>query len=153
MDLGDRPLLNNLLVAALHGAVAREEGGDIAVCIAQQLHLQVARLRRQLHCKDGRPRHLPLSAAALQLFDQHRGTPRTSAGEAYKKKIANDLDLLEGGADVVLVHNLADALAAATPGCFEHDGVADLGAALQRFLQAVDARLRARDFWMWNLGS
>ena len=53
MDLGDGPLLDDLLVAALHGAVAREEGGDVAVQIAQQLHFQMSRLRRQLHRKDG----------------------------------------------------------------------------------------------------
>ena len=58
--LGHGPLLDDLLVAALHGAVAREDGGDAAVLVADELDLQVAALRRQLHAEYWRPGHLAL---------------------------------------------------------------------------------------------
>jgi len=54
------PLLHDLLVAALHAAVAREQRHHIAVPVRHQLHLQVARLGGELHRKDGGARHLAL---------------------------------------------------------------------------------------------
>ena len=73
-------------------------------------------------------------------FQLKKGNPRIAAGEGDRES-AGDLDLLEGGAHIVLIHDFADALAAAAPGCLEHDGIPYLGTAFQRFLQAVDACL------------
>mmetsp|Transcript_29724 Transcript_29724/g.95550 ORF Transcript_29724/g.95550 Transcript_29724/m.95550 type:complete len:470 (+) Transcript_29724:1674-3083(+) len=56
---GARALLDDLLVAALDGAVAGVHRADVAVLVRQQLHLQVAGLGRELHREDGGPGHLP----------------------------------------------------------------------------------------------
>ena len=61
LDLSDRALFNDFLVTPLHRAVAGEEGGDIAVLVAEQLHFQMARSCCQLHGKYWGARYLPLN--------------------------------------------------------------------------------------------
>ena len=51
---GDGGLLDDLLVAALHGAVAPEEGDRVAILVREKLHLEMARLSGELHDEDGR---------------------------------------------------------------------------------------------------
>ena len=58
-DGGGR-LLDDLLVAALDGAVAAEERYGVAVVVRQYLHFDVARVRRILHDEYGRAGHLGL---------------------------------------------------------------------------------------------
>ena len=58
--LGHGALLHDLLVAALDGAVARVDRRHVPVRVGEQLHLEVARRRRQLHRKDRRAGHLAL---------------------------------------------------------------------------------------------
>ena len=48
----DGRLLNDLLVAALHGAVSAKQADDLAVLISQQLHLEMARCFGEFHHKD-----------------------------------------------------------------------------------------------------
>ena len=57
------------------------------------------------------------------------------------EQIARLSHLLEGRADIIVVHALADALATAAPGRLEHDRVADLLSALQGLLDIVNACL------------
>mmetsp|Transcript_32105 Transcript_32105/g.81797 ORF Transcript_32105/g.81797 Transcript_32105/m.81797 type:complete len:271 (-) Transcript_32105:669-1481(-) len=53
-----RALLEDLLEAALRRAVAPAEGDGVAVLVAHDLHLQVARTLAELHEEDGRAGHL-----------------------------------------------------------------------------------------------
>ena len=48
MDEGRRRLLDDLLVAALHGALALREAGHVAVRVGHELDLDVARRRHEL---------------------------------------------------------------------------------------------------------
>ena len=57
---------------------------------------------------------------------------------------AGDACLLECGCDLLVIAALADALATAPPGGFQHDGVADGVAACHCFLHCVDARLQVQ---------
>mmetsp|Transcript_18949 Transcript_18949/g.55655 ORF Transcript_18949/g.55655 Transcript_18949/m.55655 type:complete len:1292 (+) Transcript_18949:3267-7142(+) len=60
LGLGDggRALLEDLLVAPLGGAVAAVERDGVAVLVADNLDLEVARLGTELHEEDGRAGHL-----------------------------------------------------------------------------------------------
>mmetsp|Transcript_5630 Transcript_5630/g.20268 ORF Transcript_5630/g.20268 Transcript_5630/m.20268 type:complete len:528 (+) Transcript_5630:389-1972(+) len=57
---GDWPLLDDLLVPPLHAAVAAVHRADVAMDVSQQLDLEVAAPRCELHGKDGGPRDLGL---------------------------------------------------------------------------------------------
>ena len=53
------PLLDDLLVPPLHGAVPPRQGDGGAVLVRQQLHFQVPRGADEAHEEDGRAGHLP----------------------------------------------------------------------------------------------
>ena len=61
------PLLEDLLETTLGGAVAAVEGDGVAVLVSHDLHLQVARVRAQLHHEDGRAWHLVLHLREARL--------------------------------------------------------------------------------------
>ena len=58
-----RTLLDDLLVATLHRAVATGESDGVPVLVRQQLHLEVARVRREAHEEDRRAWHFALDLA------------------------------------------------------------------------------------------
>lgn len=64
-------LLDDLLVAPLHGAVAAEERDGVAVLVCQDLHLQVPGLLGQPHHKDGGAWHLCLNLQQGQREAEH----------------------------------------------------------------------------------
>lgn len=76
LHLCDRAFLDDFLVAPLHRAVPREQGGTVAVLVTQQLHFQVTRGSSQLHGKNRRSRHLSLDLAAQ---DTDVEPPRTAS--------------------------------------------------------------------------
>ena len=49
---GHRRLLDNLLVATLHGAIASEEGNSVAILVSKELDLEMASLAGKLHDED-----------------------------------------------------------------------------------------------------
>ena len=65
-----RPLLEDLLEAALRRAVAPAERDRVAVRVAHDLHLEVARARAERDEEDGRAGHL---AEYLRVGDAQRG--------------------------------------------------------------------------------
>lgn len=66
-----RCLLDDLLVAALHGAVPAKEGDGVAVLVCQDLHLQVPRLLGQSHDKDWGARDFGLNLRQRQHRNGH----------------------------------------------------------------------------------
>ena len=109
VEEGAGGLLDDLLMATLHRALAIEEVHDVAVAVPEHLDLDVVRLLHQPLHEDGR---VAEGGASLAL--------RT----------------LEGGQEVALVEDGPDALAPAAGRGLEHDGEADLGRRLLQFIAA-----------------
>mmetsp|Transcript_58005 Transcript_58005/g.147138 ORF Transcript_58005/g.147138 Transcript_58005/m.147138 type:complete len:364 (-) Transcript_58005:11-1102(-) len=65
-----RSLLEDLLEAALRGAVAPDQGDNLSVFITNKLYLQVSSSSAELHHEDGRPGNLgrDLLPASFELF-------------------------------------------------------------------------------------
>src|SRR5690606_29119198 len=108
---GARRLFDELLVATLHGAVAFAEVDDVAVLVAEDLELDVARALQVL---------LDVDAAVTE------GAERLGAGE------------LEAAGEVVGVLGDAHALAAAAGGGLDDDREAHLHGDLERLVDVFD---------------
>mmetsp|Transcript_25626 Transcript_25626/g.66528 ORF Transcript_25626/g.66528 Transcript_25626/m.66528 type:complete len:226 (-) Transcript_25626:346-1023(-) len=133
MDEGRRRLLDDLLVAALDGALALREAGHVAVRVGHELDLDVARRRDEL-------------------LDQQPVVPKGLLGLVRREG--------EALGDLARVAGHAHALAAAARARFEHDRVADVlgdgDGVLRRLDDAVEARDHAhagrlRDFFRFDL--
>jgi hypothetical protein len=117
VEIGGGRALDDLLVAALDGAVALEEMDGIAMRVAQHLHLDMAGALDQLFQID-----LVLAEGGLGL--------------------ALGLGHLAG--EIFLGADGAHAAPAAAPGGLEHDRIADLGGHLLDRVHVVGQRLGGR---------
>ena len=107
IEVRGRGALDHLLVAPLHGAVTLVQVQQVAVGIAQQLDLDMARALHQLLEVD-------LIVA--------KGRQRLAARDRHL------------GQQLLLVGDDAHAAPAPTPAGLEHDGIADLGGGGQRLI-------------------
>src|SRR3989344_545421 len=116
-ELRGRGDFDQFLVAPLDGTVALEKMDDVALLVAEYLHLDVARI------DDG-------------LFQVHLGTPEGLGGFGD--------DALVGALEFVFAVAATDAAPAATRGGFEHDGVADFFGQLQGLGDVLEVALATR---------
>ena len=117
VEIGRRRALDHLLVAALDRTVALEEMHEIAMRIAEDLHLDMARAAHQLFEID-----LILAEGVLGLA----------------------LGAQHGVDELVLALDRSHAAPAAAPGGLEHDRIADLGGEALDLLRVVRQRRRRR---------
>jgi len=111
VDDGAGGLLDDLLVAALDGALPLGAVDDVPVAVAQ---------------------HLDLDVPGILDVALHVDGVVAEGGQAFR------LGGAVGGKQLLLAHDHPEALAAAARGCLHHDGVADLPGPLHRLVLALE---------------